>query len=79
MNELVKIIDEKEAVTTSLKVAEYFQKTHRHVMDRIRETIKKGVLHESNFRLMSVEIEVGRRFIHDYWKSQFQWKAIGGE
>lgn len=41
MSKKLVIIENNQPVTTSLKVAEVFDKNHRHVLDSIRELIKQ--------------------------------------
>lgn len=50
MNELVKIINQKELVTESLTVAEYFKKEHKNVISSIKETITLGTVGRLNFQ-----------------------------
>ena len=49
MNELVKIINNREVVTDSLTVARYFKKNHKEVLRSIEKTISQGVINERNF------------------------------
>jgi len=56
--ELVNVVD-KKVVTTSLKVAEMFEKEHKHVMRSIRDLIDDGI-DESNFGLISQKDSMNR-------------------
>jgi Rha family phage regulatory protein len=55
MFDLVKITEDREVVTDSLKVAEYFGKRHDDVLKRIRMIKEKGVIRERNFALSQYE------------------------
>jgi Rha family phage regulatory protein len=60
MHELVVVNDEQKAVTTSLKVAEYFGKEHKHVLRDIQRLDCSKKFHRSNFGPMFRTITVGK-------------------
>lgn len=75
---LVEIINNREVRTTSLKVAEYFGKSHKHVLRRIKEVIKKGTLAEPNFRLCFFDDKFHKRLpYYEIDKDGFVLLALG--
>ena len=59
--ELVNVVD-KKVVTTSLKVAEMFDKEHKHVMESIRLLLETGEISQSNFGLSDYSTERGKTY-----------------
>jgi len=59
--ELVNVVD-KKVVTTSLKVAEMFEKEHKHVMESIRLLLETGEISQSNFGLSDYSTERGKTY-----------------
>ena len=50
------VIERKQAITTSLKVAEYFEKDHKHVLEAIENLIEQMASNQESRKLGSVEM-----------------------
>lgn len=74
--ELVNVVD-KKVVTTSLKVAEMFEKEHKHVMRSIRDLIDDGI-DKSNFGLISQKDSMNReQYVYILDRKGFTLLAMG--
>jgi Rha family phage regulatory protein len=78
MNELVKISENKEVVTDSLKVAEYFEKRHPDLLRRIRNLLLHPKITERNFTLSEYLDSTGRKLpLYIIDRDGFSYLALG--
>jgi len=52
-------IENEQVFTTSLQIAEAFEKQHKHILEAIENLECSDEFHEPNFRLMFQEVEIG--------------------
>lgn len=77
MNEIV-TVQHREAITTSLKVAEVFNKNHQHVLDAIRKLDCPKEFGLSNFRQSSYVNEQNKKLpMYDITRDGFSLLAMG--